>query len=208
VVYLYRPNREADFLKEFLKGFTGVVVSDFYAGYDSLNCRKQRCLIHLTRDLNDELLKNPFDDQLKEIVSSFGLLLRGIISTTDKFGLKSRFLRKHKEQTDKFFKQIRWLESKTEKIKKKLIDYADELFTFLDYDGIPWNNNNAEYSIKHFVEYRGAMKGIMTEHGLEAHLILLSIYQTCKYKGINFLDFLLSKEKDIDKFQVIKRKQV
>ncbi len=47
VFYLFRPNREADFLKELLEGFQGVLVSDFYAGYDSLPCPQQKCLIHL-----------------------------------------------------------------------------------------------------------------------------------------------------------------
>src|SRR5262249_11576247 len=35
VVYIYRPTREGDFLKELLKDFRGVLVSDFYAAYDS-----------------------------------------------------------------------------------------------------------------------------------------------------------------------------
>ena len=37
VIYLYRPTREADFLHELLKGFEGVLITDFYLGYDSLN---------------------------------------------------------------------------------------------------------------------------------------------------------------------------
>jgi hypothetical protein len=41
-----------------LSGFRGVLVSDFYAGYDSLPCKQQRCLIHLIRDLNGDFLKN------------------------------------------------------------------------------------------------------------------------------------------------------
>jgi hypothetical protein len=43
VVYLYRPNREGAFLKEMLGGFTGVLVSDFYAACDALACRPPRC---------------------------------------------------------------------------------------------------------------------------------------------------------------------
>ena len=35
VVFMYRPTREGDFLKELLKDFRGVLVSDFYAPYDS-----------------------------------------------------------------------------------------------------------------------------------------------------------------------------
>ncbi len=36
VFYVFKPNREADFLHELLKGFQGVLVSDFYSGYDSI----------------------------------------------------------------------------------------------------------------------------------------------------------------------------
>src|SRR5262249_3488010 len=56
VVFMYRPTREGDFLKDLLKDFRGVLVSDFYAAYDALDCPKQRCLIHLLRDMNQDLL--------------------------------------------------------------------------------------------------------------------------------------------------------
>ena len=38
VVYLYNPTREGTFLKETLGDFAGVLVSDFYAAYDSVTC--------------------------------------------------------------------------------------------------------------------------------------------------------------------------
>jgi hypothetical protein len=40
----------------------------------------------------------------------------------------------------------------------------------------------------------------MTEVGLDDYLILLSVYVTCRYKGVSFLKFLLSKSRDIDAF--------
>jgi hypothetical protein len=39
-----------------LKDFKGVLVSDFYSAYDSMDCPQQKCLIHLMRDLNDDML--------------------------------------------------------------------------------------------------------------------------------------------------------
>jgi hypothetical protein len=44
VGYLYRPSREGNFLHDLLKGFRGVLVSDFYAAYDSLDCPQRQCL--------------------------------------------------------------------------------------------------------------------------------------------------------------------
>ena len=57
VVYVYTNTREGDLLPEMLDGFQGVLVSDFYAAYDSVPCRQQKCLIHLMRDINDDLFK-------------------------------------------------------------------------------------------------------------------------------------------------------
>ena len=37
--FLYRPNREGEFLTELLRPFDGVLVSNFYAAYDSLVLR-------------------------------------------------------------------------------------------------------------------------------------------------------------------------
>jgi hypothetical protein len=56
VVYLYSESREADILRKIMDRFRGVLVSDFYAAYDSIECQQQRCLIHLLRDLNNEVL--------------------------------------------------------------------------------------------------------------------------------------------------------
>ena len=96
VVYLYRPNREADFLHELLKDFKGVLVTDFYGGYDSLPCHQQKCLIHLIRDFNNDLKGNPYDEEFKALAAEFGKLLRSIVGTIDKYGLKKHHLHKHK----------------------------------------------------------------------------------------------------------------
>ena len=32
--------------------------------------------------------------------------------------------------------------------KTRIEKYGERLFTFLDYDGVPWNNNNAENALK------------------------------------------------------------
>ena len=53
VAYFYTPTREGDTIQALLKDFSGVLVSDFYAAYDAINCPQQKCLIHFIRDLND-----------------------------------------------------------------------------------------------------------------------------------------------------------
>ena len=84
--------------------------------------------------------------------------------------------------------------------QKRFEKYRGKLFTFLDHDGVPWNNNNAEHAIKGFAYYREIADGLLTEGGLSDYLTLLSIQQTCVYKGVSFLKFLVSQERDIDRF--------
>jgi hypothetical protein len=47
----------------------------------------------------------------------------------------------------------------------------------------------------------------MKESGLEDYLVLLSIFQTCRCKGLSFLQFLLSGEHDIDTFAISTRRR-
>ncbi len=81
-------------------------MSDFYAAYDSMNCPQQKCLIHLIRDLNEDLGKQRFDKELEEIVRAFSSVLQPIVETIDRFGLKTRFLRKHKRAVEQFFLRL------------------------------------------------------------------------------------------------------
>ena len=55
VAYVYSESRDSGILETVLNGFKGVLVSDFYAAYDSVPCPQQKCLIHLMRDINEDL---------------------------------------------------------------------------------------------------------------------------------------------------------
>ncbi len=207
VAYVYRPNREGDFLKELLKGFEGVLVSDFYAAYDGLGCPQQKCLIHLIRDLNQILLANPFNREVQAATEKFGSLLRQIVATVDEHGLRRHYLRRHRSAVEDYFDTLSASSPRSEAaqaIRTRLLRYRDKLFTFLGHDDVAWNNNQAENAIKQFAYYREKCVGVMGEAGLQDYLVLLSLYQTCRYKGLEFLPFLLSGERDIEAFATSK----
>jgi predicted RecB family nuclease len=203
VVYFYTETREGELVRERLRGFEGVLVTDFYTAYDSLPCPQQKCLLHLMRDLNEAVLDYPYDEELKQIATSFAELLKSIVQTIDGWGLKRRFLNKHRADVDRFYRQMSKATYRSEgalKFKERFEKNSDKLFTFLSYDGVPWNNNNAEYAVKAFARLRRNIIGLSSAKGIEADLILLSVCQTCKYSGVDFLDFLRSGEKDINAF--------
>jgi predicted RecB family nuclease len=211
VVFLCRTTRETDFLVPLLKGFSGVVVSDFYAGYDSMPCPQQKCVIHLIRDLNGDLQARFHDEELKVLAKAFGALLIKVIATVDRHGLRREPLQRHKPDVQEFFLRVcdkPYQSEVAEKYRQRFLKYQDKLFTFLDHHGVPWHNNNAEHAIKHFAKYRMVTNGRVTANGLQPYLVMLSIYQTCVYKKVNFLRFLLSGEQDVDAFAVAGKRRL
>jgi len=204
VVFRMTETREADIVREVLAGYQGVLVSDFYPGYDSMPCRQQKCLVHLIRDINDDLWKAPFDKELETFAVEVQALLVPILEAVDRYGLKARYLRKFLKDVERFYdKHIIGREYTSEPVQtfqKRFDRYRESLFTFLTQDGIPWENNMAERAIRQLAVQR-KISGFFFKRVAPQYLLLLAISQTCRFQGKSFLKFLLSKETDLDSFQ-------
>jgi len=131
--YEYRDSRNGQFLPERLRGFDGVLVSDFFTAYDSIECPQQKCLIHLIRDMNEDLKANPYDVELKVIVQAFATIVRLIIETVDRYGLTKSRLQKHKSAAMGFVEKVGKQQLSSEaatKYQKRIEKYGYRLFTF------------------------------------------------------------------------------
>jgi predicted RecB family nuclease len=210
VVFRRTETRESTFIQTLLNGYEGVLISDFYGGYDAVKCRQQKCLVHLIRDLNDDLWKNPFNQQYESFVGTVRDLLLLIFADMDRYGSKRRHLHKHGNDVDRFFRAaIDCGESECEivaKYQKRFLRYRDSLFRFLDEDGLPWNNNTAEQAIRHLAIQR-KISGSFSGTGADAHLSLLGIAQTCRFQNKSFLRFLLSGQLDVDEYVEKRRRR-
>ena len=56
------------------------------------------------------------------------------------------------------------------KLVERLQKNRNKMFTFLDFDDVPWNNNNAEHAVKAFASLRRVIDGSTTEKGLRDFL--------------------------------------
>jgi hypothetical protein len=189
VVFRLTETRETAVVRELLEGYQGVLVTDFYAGYDALDCRQEKCWVHLIRDLNEDLWKYPFDEELQQFVSAVKDLIVPIIEAIDRWGLKAKHLRSFKKQVDRFYATViegrEYAVDVTEKYKKRFVRYRASLFRFLDEDGIPWNNNTAERAIRHLAVQR-KISGTLYPRGAVDYLVLLGIAQTCRFQEKSF----------------------
>ncbi len=186
-----------------LQGFDGVLVTDFYGVYESASCEQQKCVVHFIRDLNDDLMRAPHDAELAGLAKGFTALFTPIIETIDRFGLKRRYLAKHRPLTVKFLKEIAaaTFHSKVAaSYQRRLAKSGTKLFTFLSHDGVSWNNNVAENAIKVFASRQRVMGSTFTENGIGDYLLFLSIYARLRRKGLSFLKFLRSTEGNVNNF--------
>jgi Transposase IS66 family len=76
-------------------------------------------------------------------------------------------------------------------LQKRINKNRDRLFTFLDCDNVPWNNNNAEHAVRAFTRLRNVMV-TSTPKGTTEYCVLLSVQQTLRCRSIGFLHFLRS----------------
>ena len=203
VVYLFHAARDGTVLQRVIDGFKGVLVSDFYGIYDAPECEQQKCVIHFIRDLNDDLMLYPFDEELADLASGFTRLFTPIIATIDKYGLKQKHLNPHRKPAEEYLARIEACQYRSKHAigyQRRLKKYGARLFTFLTHDGVSWNNNAAENAIKLFASRRRIIGAAFTEAGIDDYLLFLGIHCTLRRKGGSLQKFLRSREMDIDKF--------
>jgi predicted RecB family nuclease len=210
VIFKLTETREATFVHEFLSSYKGVLISDFYPGYDSVPCRQQKCWVHLIRDLNNDLLEAPFDTELENLVLQIKNLIIPIMECIQKHGLRQKNLQKFQKQVGTFYKNnITGKRFKSElalTYQKRFIRYRERLFTFLEHNELPWHNNTAERAIRHIAKQREISR-VFGESAAQDYLVLLGLRQTCRFQNKSFFKFLFSGETDLDHFALRRRQR-
>ncbi len=106
VVFRMTETREATIVHDVLSGYQGILISDFYPGYDSVRCRQQKCLVHLIRDLNEDLWKSPFDGEFEAFILEVKNLIVPMLEAVQTYGLKKRYLHTFSKQIEQFYERV------------------------------------------------------------------------------------------------------
>jgi hypothetical protein len=165
----------------------------------------------LIRDLNEDLWKSPFDREFESFVLEVKNLMVPLLETAQMYGLRKRLFQKFHKQIDKFYSRVItdsiYRSDLASRYQTRFKRYRDSLFTFIDYNDIPWNNNMAERSIRHLAIQR-KISGSFSKSVTPDYLLMLGIAQTCRFQNKSLLKFLMSGEKDIDLFKFTKSKKI
>jgi hypothetical protein len=132
----------------------------------------------------------------------FTVLLKRIVETIDRHGLKRFFLKKYVREVGSFFSTIESGIYRTEipiKYQTRLIKNRNKLFEFINHN-VSWNNNNAEHAIKILAMHANKDLNGFRETRIDDYLKIMSIYQSCKFQKISFLKYLLSNEGTLESY--------
>jgi hypothetical protein len=160
--------------------YPGILHADFYAAYNFIK-KTQRCLIHLQRNIKNELEIVPADKSL--------ILLEQGIKKIIKEGNEIKLLspspekdKKRKKVEEKLHKltQLKSKNKKTSNFIKRIDRYKDHLLRFIDHPQIEHHNNRAERAIRPMVIFRKTSFGNRTPKGAYNHALFLSSLETAR----------------------------
>lgn len=193
--YVLTPSRAGPVVKQVLGDvFHGILITDFFGAYDRIQAfAKQKCVVHLLREIKQVSLRNRsaewlrFARRLKRLIHE---ALRLVIER-ERIGeevYSRRVANLHMRLADIF--GITYRDADSERLSKRLAKYSDELLTFLLHPNVAAHNNHAERQIRFAVIMRKNYFGNRSMRGAEAQAILMSLFRTCHLRGIDPIGFL------------------
>lgn len=193
-LFLIDRHRSRDVLVGVLgASFAGTLVSDFYAVYNALDCPKQRCLVHLLRELAKLRDQLPWQSVRAFIQPLITLLQDAIQLGKERDQMTAAaFVAARQRILDRFDELI--LTTRTRqpdclRIWRRLFKHCDELFTFLDDPRVPADNNGAERDIRSLVAARADGGTHRTEESAAAFARLKSIIVTGAKNGLSLITY-------------------
>lgn len=193
----YRKTRGKIVVEEIIgKEFEGVLVSDFYASYNTHLGYHQRCWVHLLRDIEKLVEKHPKVKQVKTWAYQLKKLYQQAKFYSGPDPGKYPDVRSQQQQR---WKKATYFRDKLLKLCKPHLDknapmktlcqridkYQDELFLFIADPKVPTDNNSAERSLRHSVIARKISGGTRSDQGSTTKFILASLFGTWKLQNKN-----------------------
>ena len=176
--------------------FRGVLVSDFYGGYnDTPGGRHQRCWVHLLRDART--LRDTHADDLSfqgretrawaAAVLTLGRRVRAAVRLPPPTpaACQTRLQRLRAELDALAFQYTSTQEHPCRALAWRLRRFGDELLTCVAQSGVPPDNNFAERAIRPLVVTRKMSGGTRSPAGSTTHMRLYSLAATWTAQGLS-----------------------
>ena len=203
-IFEYQPDRSGKRPESFLKGFTGCLVTDGYAGYNQVQkVTHCGCWAHARRKWREAM---PDGATVKTSKAAVGFqYCTKLFSLEKKCAYPDTKKRKEYRQNlilpvlEEYFAWLKTIHpekgSKLEDAVRYSLNQKQQLMAFLDFGDVPVSNNLAENAIRPFVMGRKNWLFCDTVKGAESSAIVYSLLETAKANGIEpyqYLNYILT----------------
>jgi transposase len=193
-IFLIDKHRSRDVIVRVLgTSFAGTLVSDFYAAYNGLDCPKQRCLVHLLRELAKLREELPWQSVRAFIQPLIQLMQDAMALAKERDQhTAAAFAEARQAIHDRFDDLL--LNSRSShpeclRIWKRLFRHCDELFTFLKDPRVPADNNGSERDIRSLAAARNDGGVHRAEWSAAAFARIKSVIVTGLKNGVRFIHY-------------------
>lgn len=195
--YEYHHSRGGEVVKELIgENFSGVLGSDFYAGYSIHHGLHQRCWVHFLRDVHDLKEKHPHDEHLLSWATSVKAIYDEAVAwvadgpdqnTSPRAQSLARVAQQHVferclwQLCQPFVRTAMPQHTLCERVER----FLPELFVFVAVPGVPAHNNLAERSVRPLVVARKISGGTRSPKGSQTRMGLASLFGTWMAQHLN-----------------------
>lgn len=188
--YVYSPSRGHQVPLRLLgPDFAGVLISDYYAAYNLIPGRHQRCWPHLLGDLHELKVMHAARDD----VVRWAVAVRQLYDEAQSWlACERTAAERHSKYRELYHRACELgqqyaftTEHPCWALAKRLLRHQDELFQFVLQPGVPADNNLAERSLRPLVIMRKISGGTRSPAGSLTRLTLASLLGTWQARGLN-----------------------
>lgn len=199
-IFEYQPDRSGKRPESFLRGFTGCLVTDGYAGYNQVaKVTHCGCWAHMKRKWREAM---PDGATVKTSKAAVGFQYCNKLFSLEKkcANLKDKYRKEYRQNfilpiLEEYFCWVNTLNPEKGSKLADAVTYAKNqkaaLTAFVEHGDVPISNNLAENAIRPFAVGRKNWLFCDTVKGAESSAIVYSMVETAKANGLDPYDYLL-----------------
>ena len=195
IIYEVAKSHSRDVPQRILGDSGGTMISDSWPAWNYVGKRRQRCLVHYLRQLEDTAKYRspgkaffPFAKRLRRV-------LRDLIRVGERVNDPAGRLKAKERLEMRIDALIRSYSSSSERNCARFLKCQrrerEMLFTFLEEEGVDCNNNAAERALRSSAVIRKITYGNQSDEGAKAHAVLMSVRETCSLRKENFFVYAM-----------------
>ncbi len=195
--FLIQAGRCTDNAKRLLGGFDGTLVVDRFASYNFRDGPEQTCWAHLKRMFQGLAERTDGDGAkygvpLLEQTRKMFMLWRRVRDGTLQHRTLQRRIVPIRTEIERLLDEAATSPCiRTQGKAKALLKYRDALWTFVDVEGVPPTNNEAERALRHAVILRKLSFGTQSDRGSRFIERMLSAVDTLRKQERDVMGFLM-----------------